>query len=177
MKWRTVTQCVGISAVGLSLLAGCSQKDSSTSNLAPVPANAETPGLVNSADDPLAKLSDADREAALKQEICPVSGEKLGSMGVPPKLTVDGKEVFICCEGCEEKLREKPAEYFAKLKNPPPAAKSETPTAEKPSAPAAEKPSESTAEKPAAPATEKPSEPAEKATPPAAEKPSEEKPK
>jgi hypothetical protein len=65
----------------------------------------------------VAKLSDADRDAALKQVICPVSGEKLGSMGAPPKLTVEGQEVFICCSGCEETLRAEPQKHLAKLKS------------------------------------------------------------
>ena len=66
----------------------------------------------------LAKLSETDRAAALKQDVCPVTGEKLGSMGAPPKVTVEGKEVFLCCEGCEEELRKEPAKYLAKLKTP-----------------------------------------------------------
>ena len=36
------------------------------------------------------------------QEICPISGEKLGSMGPPIKVTVGEhkEEVFLCCKGC-----------------------------------------------------------------------------
>lgn len=36
------------------------------------------------------------------QEICPVSGETLGSMGPPIKVTVGEakEEVFLCCKGC-----------------------------------------------------------------------------
>lgn len=36
------------------------------------------------------------------QEICPVSGQKLGSMGAPVKVTVGEakEEVFLCCKGC-----------------------------------------------------------------------------
>jgi hypothetical protein len=36
------------------------------------------------------------------QEICPVSGKKLGSMGHPVKVTVgeSKEEVFLCCAGC-----------------------------------------------------------------------------
>jgi hypothetical protein len=35
------------------------------------------------------------------QQLCPVSGERLGSMGTPVKLTLMGQTVFLCCEGCE----------------------------------------------------------------------------
>lgn len=63
----------------------------------------------------LAKLSPEDRALAEKQRVCPVGGELLGSMGTPIKLTVDGRELFICCEGCEDAVREDPEKYFSKL--------------------------------------------------------------
>lgn len=65
----------------------------------------------------LTELSDVDRTAALKQAVCPVTGAKLGSMGAPPKVVVNGREVFLCCDGCKEKLREEPDKYLAKLKS------------------------------------------------------------
>jgi Cu(I)/Ag(I) efflux system membrane fusion protein len=66
----------------------------------------------------LAKLSPDDRAAAEKQRLCVVSGELLGSMGAPLKVDVDGRHVWICCEGCQEPLLESPAEYLAKLPTP-----------------------------------------------------------
>jgi Cu(I)/Ag(I) efflux system membrane fusion protein len=64
----------------------------------------------------LAELSDADRAAAEKQRVCPVSGLVLGAMGKPYKVTVKGKTVFLCCPGCEEKIMKNPDTYLAKLK-------------------------------------------------------------
>ncbi len=64
----------------------------------------------------LAKLSEEDRKLAEKQKICPVSDEPLGSMGVPQKVSANGQELFICCEGCKEKLMANPDQYLAKLK-------------------------------------------------------------
>lgn len=61
------------------------------------------------------QLPDNEQSIALKQVICPVTDFKLGSMGVPPKVMVDGKSVFLCCEGCRESLLEEPAAYLAKL--------------------------------------------------------------
>jgi YHS domain-containing protein len=61
------------------------------------------------------KLSEADRVAALAQRICPVSGEKLGGMGTPIKVTVKGRDVFLCCPSCKEDLMKDPEKYFAKL--------------------------------------------------------------
>lgn len=63
----------------------------------------------------LDKLSHDDRALADKQVICPVTEEPLGSMGVPPKIIVDGRSVLLCCAGCEGPLRDKPAKYFANL--------------------------------------------------------------
>ena len=64
----------------------------------------------------IAKLPEADRATAEKQEICPVSGGKLGSMGMPYKVTVEGQDVFLCCKGCEGAIKEDPQKYLAKLK-------------------------------------------------------------
>jgi len=63
----------------------------------------------------MADLSPDDRALAESQKICPVSGEPLGAMGVPIKVDVNGRSVFICCEGCREELLAKPDEYLAKL--------------------------------------------------------------
>jgi YHS domain-containing protein/uncharacterized protein YceK len=73
--------------------------------------NAPKPEVVEA----LAELSPEDRSLAEKQKSCPVTGELLGSMGAPIKVDVNGKPVFICCEGCKEELLKKPDEYLAKL--------------------------------------------------------------
>ena len=65
----------------------------------------------------LTGLSPSDRESAERQRVCPVSGELLGKMGEPVKLDVQGREVWICCAGCEDALRKDPEQYFAKLNN------------------------------------------------------------
>jgi membrane fusion protein, copper/silver efflux system len=56
----------------------------------------------------LAKLPAADRRLAEKQAICPVTGKPLGSMGVPHKLDVGGKTLFVCCRACESQVRSDP---------------------------------------------------------------------
>ena len=63
----------------------------------------------------LAKLTPADRTLAEKQKLCPVAGAPLGSMGAPIKVDVNGRPVFICCEGCREALLAEPAKHLAKL--------------------------------------------------------------
>jgi hypothetical protein len=70
----------------------------------------------------LASLSAEDRELAIKQKICPVSGGPLGSMGAPVKVNVAGHDVFICCEHCEQPLKDEPAKHLAKIGLEPAAA-------------------------------------------------------
>lgn len=75
------------------------------------------------ADSPMAKmmpglkeLSPEDYKSAMAQHMCPVSDEMLGTMGAPEKVDVNGKSVWICCDGCKEKLLADPDKYLAKLK-------------------------------------------------------------
>jgi RND family efflux transporter MFP subunit len=63
----------------------------------------------------LAELVPADRALVEQQKMCPVADMPLGSMGVPIKVDVNGRPVFICCEGCRESLLAEPAKYLAKL--------------------------------------------------------------
>ena len=64
-------------------------------------------GLNEDAVTAFSALVDADRTAALAQKVCPVTDKPLGSMGKPPKVTVEGQDVFLCCGGCEEELKER----------------------------------------------------------------------
>lgn len=55
----------------------------------------------------IARLSAADQLLAEAQLFCPIEdGGRLGSMGTPIKLTLEGKPVFLCCQGCEDAARE-----------------------------------------------------------------------
>lgn len=59
----------------------------------------------------LSELNPADRKIAEVQRFCAVlRGSRLGSMGKPVKIVVDGEMVFVCCEGCEADAREKSAQ-------------------------------------------------------------------
>jgi hypothetical protein len=51
--------------------------------------------------DSLAKLSAGDSKLAAAQRFCPVMEYgRLGAMGTPIKLMLEGKPVFVCCKGC-----------------------------------------------------------------------------
>ena len=83
-------------------------------------APAEQAEVAPEIKEAMAQLSDEDRTAAEAQKICPVTGEALGSMGKPCKITVttgagDERTVFLCCAGCESTIKEDPDKYLAKL--------------------------------------------------------------
>jgi len=67
------------------------------------------------AAEALSALSPADRTLAERQAVCPVAGMPLGSMGPPVKVDVDGRPVFLCCEGCRKSLLDDPVTHLAKL--------------------------------------------------------------
>lgn len=48
-------------------------------------------------------------------ETCPVSGQKLGSMGDPVVKEYDGREVRFCCKGCVEPFEKDQAKYWKKI--------------------------------------------------------------
>jgi Cu(I)/Ag(I) efflux system membrane fusion protein len=54
-----------------------------------------------------------------EQKNCPVTKARLGSMGDPVAVEVEGRKVWVCCSGCPEKLKAQPAKYLARLAPPP----------------------------------------------------------
>jgi hypothetical protein len=65
----------------------------------------------------LAELPDEDRLAAEAQKYCAVMMEsRLGSMGAPFKVMVEGQPVFLCCEGCRDTALANPQETLANVK-------------------------------------------------------------
>ena len=129
---RPCCLCVSILCLPLMLgAAGCgasATKDGPKAAPAAPPSGTEAGGSASQPaaanDEPdaevraeLAKLPPDDRALAEKQKVCPVTGELLGSMGAPYKVTVKGRTVFLCCAGCEEKLKKDPDKYLAKLKD------------------------------------------------------------
>ena len=52
------------------------------------------------------------RDQAPPQQLCPVTGEELGSMGPPIPVTVSGRTIQVCCEACVAAVKRDPAKYF-----------------------------------------------------------------
>jgi len=63
----------------------------------------------------LAQLPEADRRLALKQRVCPITGAPLGAMGVPFKITLRGRPVFLCCKGCAAQAKRDPDGTLKKI--------------------------------------------------------------
>ena len=51
---------------------------------------------------------------------CVISGEKLGGMGKPVKVTHDGTEVQLCCKSCLKDFKADPAKYVKMVKDAAP---------------------------------------------------------
>jgi len=101
--------------------SGGSKSGSSVTNVRPSTPDDEAAKLTAV----FAKLPAEDRKLVEAQQYCPIlSSNRLGSMGPPVKLTIDGHTVFLCCAGCKASAQEHPAETLAKverLKRQPPA--------------------------------------------------------
>jgi hypothetical protein len=75
-----------------------------------------SPKLDKKVQAAIAKLPLEDRDAAMAQRYCAVENENaLGGMGVPIKIMVEGKPVFVCCAHCESEVRAHPDEMLAKV--------------------------------------------------------------
>lgn len=76
----------------------------------------------------LKKLTPDDRALAEKQKFCPIlENSLLGSMGVPVKLTIGEKTVFVCCPACEKPALADPEATIHKLERAERARKTSTP--------------------------------------------------
>lgn len=89
MRFTVLALSAGLSAW---LLAGCSDNghDHSSHDHGPAPA-AVTPYPLDT---------------------CVVSGEKLGAMGEPRRFVHEGREIKLCCPGCEKDFRKDPGRYL-----------------------------------------------------------------
>jgi hypothetical protein len=99
-----------LTALSLSLLSGCgggSDKNAGSPK--------EKPGSDAAVKAARAKLSAEDQEWVEAQDLCPVSGKRLGSMGTPVQVTIKDQPVFLCCESCRDKALADPDKTLAKV--------------------------------------------------------------
>lgn len=64
------------------------------------------------------QLPATERALAAAQEVCPITGARLGSMGKPHRMEIQGQVFFLCCEGCAGQVNADPAAVLKKLKEP-----------------------------------------------------------
>jgi hypothetical protein len=104
---------------------GGASDDSSISVVRPSSpeASATTPASASSVVDvemvraSLAKLSFDDRKLAEAQKFCAVlEGSRLGVMGAPVKVMVQGHSVFVCCDSCRERALANPDATLARVR-------------------------------------------------------------
>ena len=103
--------CVVALSFGICFVVGCGEKS------APAPA---APAAASSGEEKfsaaIAKLPEEDRAAATAQKFCVVEDKsRLGSMGMPIKIMVEGQPVFLCCAGCEDEALKDPQATLAKV--------------------------------------------------------------
>jgi Cu(I)/Ag(I) efflux system membrane fusion protein len=63
----------------------------------------------------LAKLNREDRPLVEAQGYCPVLGNRLGSMGAPVPVAIEGQKVFLCCKQCVKKSKADEKRTLAKV--------------------------------------------------------------
>jgi hypothetical protein len=101
---RSHTLTMGLGGLVLLALVGCSGTGHSHKS------GTTTEVDIQAARD---KLTPEDRALVEAQEWCAVTNERLGSMGVPHKITVKGQPVFLCCDRCEKKALADPDKTLA----------------------------------------------------------------
>ena len=85
------------------------------SSAAPAVKKATATPASKKSGSPKNNLSKEDRALVEKQRICPVTELALDSMGGPVPVMVAGRKIFICCAGCEQRLKDEPEKYLAKM--------------------------------------------------------------
>jgi Cu(I)/Ag(I) efflux system membrane fusion protein len=63
----------------------------------------------------LAKLNPEDRPVVEAQAYCPILGNRLGSMGTPVPVVLQGQKVFLCCKTCVKKAKANEKRTLAKV--------------------------------------------------------------
>ena len=63
-----------------------------------------------------AVASRADQPAIQAQRVCAVTGNSLGSMGTPLKVTRGDRSVFLCCQSCLARVMANPDQYFGAVR-------------------------------------------------------------
>lgn len=103
-------------SIGTFLAIGCGEAP------APAPATPAAPAANSASGEEakfakaIAELPEEDRPIATAQKFCAVENKsRLGSMGMPFKVMIEDKPVFLCCEGCKDEALKDPQATLAKV--------------------------------------------------------------
>jgi hypothetical protein len=97
--------------LGVIAVVGCQRQEPSSSNKHTQLQQSES--KESDIKAALAKLGPEDRKLAEAQQKCAVSGEPLGSMGIPVKVVLKEQPVFLCCKGCRDDALAEPDKTLA----------------------------------------------------------------
>ena len=105
MNARKISLLIAVLFAGLLMLNGCKKSE---------PAPAETSTGTMTMQDHAAMAEDAAKEvvAAAEQTTCPIMGGKINKAIF---IEHEGKKVYFCCDGCQDKFKEAPEQYITKL--------------------------------------------------------------
>jgi hypothetical protein len=93
----------------------------------PAPGPASASEEENDVRAGLGKLDAGDRKLAEAQRWCALeSDNRLGSMGKPVKVTIQGQAVFLCCKGCQDSALAAPEKTLARVRELKAKAKAES---------------------------------------------------
>ena len=102
-QFKAMLIVTSLLCVGLIALNGCKKSEP-----APSETTAETmQGHAATMDEPAKAVA-----AAIEQTTCPVMG---GAINKAIFTEYKGEKVYFCCSPCEEKFKEEPEKYIAKL--------------------------------------------------------------
>ena len=104
MNTRKITLLIAVLFVGLLMLNGC--KESETT-----PAETST-GHEGHDHAVMAEKAAEEVVAAAEQTTCPIM---VGKINKAIFIEYQGKKVYFCCDGCQDKFNEAPEQYVAKL--------------------------------------------------------------
>jgi hypothetical protein len=116
LETRNLLLVGGLALATATILVGCSSESATPPPQAETVSGDDwTTGLDADVVTALSELAESDRTAAVAQKVCPVTDKQLGSMGKPYKVTVEGQDVFLCCDGCKTEIKSNAEKYLAKL--------------------------------------------------------------
>ena len=123
-RWPLFVVAVAVS------VSGCSEAPTAPTTPAAISATAPEAGV-----KPASTFTVEEQAQIDQQKTCPVGGESLTSMGVPYKMMVGERAVYLCCEHCKEAVSKNPEKYLAILDAAAKSPAEATPAATTPTAP------------------------------------------